>query len=229
MHTVFKRYNVPYWLDQGVLLGAVRDGKLIPNDTDIDLSLMMNFVPFLLPALKHLKTLNYEIKFEPSNIILRKNNIPITIALYVQNRDVCVNIGYPATTPWQQRFETLYSYSKFRNYTNLHGFSAKLSRWITAFPPFRWWINFTYKSFRKHILHGTTFTQATPTYYYQNFRPIQFYNLKFDVPEQTNNYLAFKYGSYWGTPAKTWDYCTQDGGAVLGTVLGEQYKKVRTL
>src|SRR5688572_25807626 len=29
--------NLNHWIDSGTLLGIVRDGRLIPNDTDIDL------------------------------------------------------------------------------------------------------------------------------------------------------------------------------------------------
>ena len=36
---VLDNYDVEYWLDYGTLLGAVRDGKIIPWDNDIDLGM----------------------------------------------------------------------------------------------------------------------------------------------------------------------------------------------
>jgi len=34
---VFENHKITYWLDGGTLLGAVRDGKFIDWDNDIDL------------------------------------------------------------------------------------------------------------------------------------------------------------------------------------------------
>jgi len=34
--SIFEEHDIPYWIDQGTLLGLIRDGKLIPWDHDLD-------------------------------------------------------------------------------------------------------------------------------------------------------------------------------------------------
>ena len=36
---VFEQHNISYWLDSGTLLGVIREGRMLPSDHDIDISI----------------------------------------------------------------------------------------------------------------------------------------------------------------------------------------------
>lgn len=61
IHDLFEHFNIPYWMDGGTLLGAVRHGGIIPWDDDGDLDIMNTDVPRFLALEPYLNALGYEL------------------------------------------------------------------------------------------------------------------------------------------------------------------------
>ena len=65
---VFDKYNIEFWLDCGVLLGAVREGRFIPWDRDIDLEVRERDI-------KKIVSVSKEFQKKGFKIILDRNGI----------------------------------------------------------------------------------------------------------------------------------------------------------
>jgi hypothetical protein len=64
------RHRVPYWLEGGTLLGVMREQRLLPWDTDVDLSVTAGALPALQRALTGLRWRGYRVRvrrFERAN------------------------------------------------------------------------------------------------------------------------------------------------------------------
>ena len=75
---VFDRYKLTFWLDFGTLLGAVRDKKILPWETDLDLFLIKDKkkFPTIVSAFKELEKRGFEVCYfwERGMINLRKKD-----------------------------------------------------------------------------------------------------------------------------------------------------------
>ncbi len=76
---ILEKYNIPYWLDDGTLLGIVRDGDLIPFDHDADIgipgeyaeqviALAPHFLPFYVLSKRVKRTKWYEGKYRACKV-----------------------------------------------------------------------------------------------------------------------------------------------------------------
>lgn len=74
VHDVFDACNIPYWIDGGTLLGAVRHKGMIPWDDDLDIQISQHDLHLYRDkAIPILKKLGYNILGEGSKILAAKN------------------------------------------------------------------------------------------------------------------------------------------------------------
>jgi hypothetical protein len=59
LQSVFSEIGIQFFLLYGTLLGAVRDGQLIPHDTDIDIGIFREFEDLLCDGLKKMQSMNF--------------------------------------------------------------------------------------------------------------------------------------------------------------------------
>lgn len=61
VHDLFSLHKIPYWVDSGTLLGAVRHNGLIPWDDDLDLCMLQEEEQKFLTLLSFLQKLGYHV------------------------------------------------------------------------------------------------------------------------------------------------------------------------
>ena len=200
------------WLDQGTLLGVIRDNKLIENDSDIDLSFLLKDAKLITNNLHKLQ--GFQIIFEPSEIHLFKNKV---IVSFHGNQKLTKEPYYfnlystiSTTSKIQTRCLQLFNICQFRN--PVIGRIAKFE------------FNITKNSFIRYLLkklsakrlpsYGkTVFGFKTPIHFFDTLNIIHFNNMDWQIPFNTEQYLQFKYGSTWRTPDPKWDF--MNDGAIV--------------
>lgn len=86
LHSIFKSYNVKGWIQDGTLLGLIRDNGFISHDNDIDFGMKWN--DFSKDLYNEIVNNGFEFKtchgrLEESLVVnFRKHNIPIDIYFY---------------------------------------------------------------------------------------------------------------------------------------------------
>ena len=218
--------NIEFWLDTGTLLGAVRDGEVIPWEYDVDLGAWKNSITKDKKKLlvKQLEQAGFDVGVYDTNINVRKageERFWLDINFFSFNNNYAI---LPKLFP-----------------SNIIG--RILSSLIYIFTAPLHCLVFKEKPFVKRLVHRTLITIArltppflrillvrtgtavykkigskdvswvVPNHYFSNLSTVTFYGMEFKVPAEIEAYVAFRYGEDWRTPKKDW-LTEKDDGAV---------------
>ena len=215
---VLDRYNVEFWLDIGTLLGAVRGGKFIPYDHDIDFGTWEKNVAMVVSACRKLQGMGFTIRLNRYFISIEKKEIAINISLYHLNNseaikgwgggdrinylfNIFLNIlfwGMLAPYYGEINFKTAFSLKSLIKIT-----LGKISR-ITPNLLRKWAVKIE-KKWRNKIWW------VVPSDYFKNLSTMNFYGMEFKIPAKTEEYLTYRYGKDWRIPRTDWITIRDDG------------------
>ena len=213
---IFDRHNFEYWLDAGTLLGAVRHGKFIPWDKDIDLGTWCENIPKLRSISHELRNRGFEVFLDEygHEFIVKNKKCKLEFFLYrLINKKATWTLFIP-----QNWVGANLASLRFRLSANVDPCNSKdkiclkenLKRPITRA------IRMLPASARKTLaricfllyekIGSHRFLYRIPAEHFTDLSKIKFYGMKFKLPSNVNRYLTLRYGERWHIPDRNWVY-----------------------
>lgn len=227
---IFDKKGVEFWLEHGTLLGAVREGKIIEWDSDIDLGTWSDYIEQIVAAFPEFKKRGFSVvltrKKGTGTLIVKRLGCQVAVDLYGRKGGYAWIIPH-IIHPTDEKYGSVYR-------TKIKGIE-KLLRWLlNVFSP----VTFTNpegKFIRKTEVfmslvpldlrqllagvvwfvsdrRGCVIPWVVPKYFFEQLSTIQFYGMEFNIPSNVERYLEYRYGDDWRTPRKKWAF--KDDGAM---------------
>lgn len=214
---LFDKFGVRYWLDWGTLLGAVRDGKIIEWDLDIDLGTTEDNWAKIACVLPELEERGFDVEFAKvklydsifrRRVFFHRFGCQVEIWVYeTRGEKATAAFAFPTNliSRYLMGLQQLLLSQKVEAPARLKLYIQALKYCLLLFPPklkellsemARW----------VQMRSGTKIKQITiPKHYFEGLGTINFYGMAFNIPSDVESYMECHYGKDWKTPKEEWD------------------------
>lgn len=221
---VLDNYNIEFWLECGTLLGAVRNGKIITWEHDIDLATWQDRVSesVKISISRELSNRGFDVYIAKNWITIKKNEgIWLDISFYSLFNDKAI---MPKLEPKNLigKFLTLFSktlsvpyyytihFKKISLYLIWRNILVAISRLLPLLLR-RQIVKIISIIYKKMCSKDVSW--VVPAHYFKNLSTVKFYEMEFRIPAKTEEYLTYRYGRDWRIPRKDW-ITNRDDGAI---------------
>lgn len=222
---ILDKLNVNWWIDHGTLLGYARDGHPIKWDKDFDVGTTEDIgalIDVVLPEVRRAFPSAYidsmadslKIQFNAGSTDFWS----IDIASYKLDGGEAIKFWPDVTheSQIQDLASTTINYLcgrlplKHRNF--FLTYMAKYIYFLGLFMRITFGEKIIYKLLSKISRSLPYVKNSVRADFFFNIKCININNKKFNVPDNYEDYIKFRYGENWKIPNKFWNYITDDGG-----------------
>ena len=210
---VLDKNTVNYWLDTGTLLGAVRGGKLIEWDTDIDLGIWYSDATKLASTFADFKEKGFDVILNRRRTAMSiiRFGYNVNIGLYLKRGDYAWNVWILHGKSVGKILDRLLNISNIRSYARQEETFARKVKHFSSLLPLS--VKQLVTNMAWLLLYRLDYLVPVviPRRFFEKLSTIEFYGMEFSIPLDVEKYLEYRYGRNWKIPVKNWVYYRDDG------------------
>ena len=212
--SVLDKKGIVFWLDSGTLLGAVRDGKIIEWDNDIDLGTWNKNINKIISAFPEFKKRGFNVVLDRklAGLTIERSDVNINVDLYFERGDYAWKAWIITNgRKTESLLRRCLNMSNLRTYAQEAG---KIKHFSSLLP-----------SILKQLITETAWLAldrlncvvpvVIPKRYFEKLSQHEFYGMLFRIPDDAEKYLEQRYGSDWRKPKQEWIYYRDDRAILL--------------